>query len=161
MQPAFIRKLTAWPVPSGLRLPSSGRVLRRLLIGFCPQDKGRDQDSVCPADNDATGAGNVAAGSSPRRTGRTGSPDWLLRVEQLHLPTSVRSYRCLATTQCVNALLEGRIIDARRIAEGTEDFPIYLTRSLEKGRHWLLANARGKRRCGLVASSGARRLRAD
>src|SRR5215467_4015573 len=71
MQPAFIRKLTAWPVPSGLRLPSSGRVLRRPLIGFCPQDKGRDQDSVCPADNDATGAGNVAAGSSPRRTGRT------------------------------------------------------------------------------------------
>jgi hypothetical protein len=64
MQPAFIRKLTAWPVPSRLRLPSSGRALRRLLIGFCPQDKGRDQDSVCPADNDATGAGNAAAGSS-------------------------------------------------------------------------------------------------
>src|SRR5262249_32826019 len=39
MQPAFIRKLTAWPVPSRLRLPSSGPALRRLLIGFCPQDK--------------------------------------------------------------------------------------------------------------------------
>src|SRR5262249_45642852 len=39
MQPAVIRKLTAWPVPSRLRLPSSGRALRRLLIGFCPQDK--------------------------------------------------------------------------------------------------------------------------
>src|SRR6516225_7875209 len=38
-EPAFIRKLTAWPVPSRLRLPSSGRALRRLLIGFCPQDK--------------------------------------------------------------------------------------------------------------------------
>src|SRR5262249_39182576 len=36
-----IRKLTAWPLPSGLRLPSSGGVLRRLLIGFCPQDRTR------------------------------------------------------------------------------------------------------------------------
>ena len=57
MQPDFIRKLTAWPVPSGLRLPLSGRVLRRLLIGFCPQDKVVIRTRFCPADNDATGAG--------------------------------------------------------------------------------------------------------
>src|SRR5262249_36413654 len=41
-----------------------GRALGRLLIGFCPQDKVVSGDSVCPADNDATGAGNVAAGPS-------------------------------------------------------------------------------------------------
>ena len=58
------------------------------------------------------------------------SPDWLARDERLHLPTSVRSYRCLATTQWVNCLLEGRILDARQIAERTDDFPIYLRRSL-------------------------------
>jgi hypothetical protein len=82
------------------------------------------------------------------------TPEWLVRDERLHLPTSVRSYRCLATTQWVNALLESRIIDARQIAEGTDDFPVYLTRSLDNARHWLLENARGNRRCGLVASSG-------
>ena len=89
------------------------------------------------------------------------SPDWLVRDERLYLSTSVRSYPCLALTRWVNAVLEGRIVDARQIAEGTDDFPIYLTRSLEKARCWLLESARGNRRCGLVASSGARRLRAD
>jgi Schlafen group 3, DNA/RNA helicase domain len=89
------------------------------------------------------------------------SPDWLARDERLHLSASVRSYRCLAVTQWVNALLEGRIVDANQIAVSTEDFPIYLSRSLESARRWLLENARGTRRCGLVTSSGARRLRAD
>jgi hypothetical protein len=40
-------------------------------------------------------------------------------------------------------------------------FSIYLTRSLTTARRWLLENARGNRRCGLVATSGARRLRAE
>jgi Uncharacterized conserved protein (DUF2075) len=44
-----------------------------------------------------------------------------------------------------------------RCAGGTDDFPIYLTRSLEKACRWLLETARGNR----VASSDARRLRAD
>ena len=66
------------------------------------------------------------------------SPDWLVRDERLHLSTSVRSYRCLATTQWVNALLEARISDAHQVAEGTDGFPIYLTRSLEQARRWLL-----------------------
>jgi len=33
------------------------------------------------------------------------SPDWLVRDERLHLSTSVRSYRCLATTQWVGRKL--------------------------------------------------------
>ena len=36
-----------------------------------------------------------------------------------------------------------------------------LTRSLDDARTWLRRNGRGERRYGLVASSGARRLRAD
>jgi hypothetical protein len=88
-------------------------------------------------------------------------PEWLNRDKRLHLGIPVRSYCCLATTQWVNALLDGRIGDAREIAKRSDDFPIYLTRSLATARKWLLTNARGTRRCGLVASSGARRLRAD
>ena len=36
------------------------------------------------------------------------SPEWLDRDKRLHLEVSVRSYRCLAITKWVNALLEGR-----------------------------------------------------
>jgi hypothetical protein len=83
------------------------------------------------------------------------------RDKRLHLAISVRSYRCLATTQWVNAILDDRTEAACEIAETTDDFPIFLTRSLSTARAWLLENARGTRRCGLVATSGARRLRAE
>jgi hypothetical protein len=39
--------------------------------------------------------------------------------------------------------------------------PIVLTHSLDEGRDWLRSRTRGLRRCGLLASSGATRLRAD
>ena len=40
-------------------------------------------------------------------------------------------------------------------------YPVVLVRSPDIARKWLKDNARGERRFGLVASSGARRLRAD
>jgi hypothetical protein len=86
---------------------------------------------------------------------------WVTTDARLHLSASVRSYRCLATTRWVNALLDGRVEEALRIASDAADFPIFMTRSLDDARCWLLEKARGHRRCGLVASSGARRLRAD
>jgi hypothetical protein len=89
------------------------------------------------------------------------SPEWVARDERLHLSVSVRSYRCLATTQWVNAVLDGKIDQARRLAAASDEFPVYLTRNLNQARAWLRRNARGTRRCGLVASSGARRLRAE
>jgi hypothetical protein len=88
-------------------------------------------------------------------------PVWACADTDLHLGVSVRSYRCLAVTRWVNALLEGRIEDAKAIASDAQEFPIYLTRSLATAREWLRKNTRGSRRCGLTASSGARRLRAE
>jgi hypothetical protein len=89
------------------------------------------------------------------------TPDWVKLDKSLHLGVSIRSYRCLATTQWVNELLEGNISEAKAVARQTEEFPILFTRSLSTARNWLRENARGTRRCGLVASSGARRLRAE
>jgi hypothetical protein len=89
------------------------------------------------------------------------SPEWVVRDPQLHLRVTVRSYRCLVVTQWVNALLEGSIEQARYLAREAEEFPVFLTRDLDRARAWLRRNARGTRRCGLVASSGARRLRAE
>ncbi len=40
-------------------------------------------------------------------------------------------------------------------------YPIILTRSLDEARRWLKQESRGFRRYGLLASSGARRLRAE
>jgi Uncharacterized conserved protein (DUF2075) len=108
---------------------------------------------------DIVTGGEATAWQSLFATGT--SPDWVERDKRLHLSTSVRSYRCLAITQWVNNLLEGQIASARQIAQDTDDFPVYVTRSLEKARRWLLESARGNRRCGLVTTSGARRLRGD
>ncbi len=50
--------------------------------------------------------------------------------------------------------------DASELTSTFDSFPILLTRNLARARQWLQENTRGERRCGLVASSGAARLRA-
>ena len=79
---------------------------------------------------------------------------------RLHLAVSTRSYRW-DTTAWVNSLLQGDLDRAASLAQSASGFPIYLTRSLATARQWLTENTRGMRRCGLVASSGARRLVAE
>ncbi len=78
----------------------------------------------------------------------------------LHLRTSNRSLRAERLAQWVNFLLEGNAAAAAdlRVAER---FPLFLTRSLERARQHLRVHSKGLDRCGLVASSGAARLRAE
>lgn len=80
---------------------------------------------------------------------------------QLHLGVSVRSFRCEAISRWVSLTLDGHIGEAKRLADETAEFPIHLTRNLAEMRAALTSEARGSRHVGLVASSGARRLRAD
>ena len=78
----------------------------------------------------------------------------------LHLNVNIRSYRTDRLANWVEAVLSGRRSDAAAHTEQLQRrFPIVLTRSLDTARRWLRANTRGERRCGLVASSGAVRLR--
>lgn len=85
----------------------------------------------------------------------------VIRVDPaMHLPVSIRSFRAEAMTDWVNAVLSGEADKASRIKETFSDLPIALTRSLERARAWLVERTRGLRRCGLVTSSGALRLRA-
>ncbi len=88
-------------------------------------------------------------------------PSWAEIDPHLHLAASVRSYRCEALPRWVNAVLAADEKKARSTADATSEFPVYLTRDLEVARSWLRKNTRGQRRCGLVASSGAKRLRAE
>ena len=78
----------------------------------------------------------------------------------LHLQVALRSYRAEKLTQWVEAVLENRPEEARAVLKRSlGEYPIVITRSLKEARAWLNTMRRGSRRSGLIASSGARRLR--
>src|SRR5258708_12051541 len=80
--------------------------------------------------------------------------------EFLHLPVSVRSYRAESVSAWVNAVVAGDAPAASTVASKVKEFPIVLTRVLTQAKAWLRESTRGFRRCGLLARSGALRLRA-
>jgi hypothetical protein len=79
----------------------------------------------------------------------------------LQLMVPLRSFRSQHVSAWVDRVLDGNAVEAASLANQLGLYPIMLTRSLEAARQWLRNNGRGKRRFGLVASSSARRLRAD
>jgi len=79
----------------------------------------------------------------------------------LHLDINLRSFRAQNFTEWVDAILSGDSKKAATIIPKLENFPFALTRSLATARTWLREKARGKQHAGLVASSGALRLRAN
>ncbi|MHA4868402.1 DUF2075 domain-containing protein [Duganella sp. PWIR1] len=80
---------------------------------------------------------------------------------ELQLSVPMRSYRSPKLSQWVNHVLAGDIDAALATAMELGAYPLYVTRSLPKAKQWLKGHAKGHRRYGLLASSGARRLRAD
>jgi Uncharacterized conserved protein (DUF2075) len=72
-----------------------------------------------------------------------------------------RSYRSPHLSAWVDLVLEGGEHDAAAAVKLLGEYPVYRTRSLSAARSWLRQTARGLRRTGLLASSGARRLRAN
>jgi hypothetical protein len=83
------------------------------------------------------------------------------READLCLSVPLRSYRSPAVSDWVAAVLDGNSPAAQRHARRLTEYPIILTRSLARAKSWLREHGRGERRYGLLASSGARRLRAD
>lgn len=79
----------------------------------------------------------------------------------LELNVPLRSFRSPALSRWVSLVLDGKVAEARELAAGIGDYPIVVTRSIDFARKWLKKRVRGERRFGLVASSGARRLRAE
>lgn len=87
-------------------------------------------------------------------------PGRLEVVDDLHLSTSVRSYRSEAISDLVQQILDGETqAAAEYVARVSADYPIVLTRDLDVARKWLRWKARGSERYGIVASSGALRLK--
>jgi len=90
------------------------------------------------------------------------SPDNVEVIENndLHLGVSIRSYKAEELSNWVNLVLTNQSTEAFAVYnEKLSNYKIVLTRDLDKARKWLKSKCKGSRRMGLVASSGARRLR--
>jgi len=80
--------------------------------------------------------------------------------KHLHLAVSIRSFRAEKLSDFVGAVVAGELDAARDLYERIKaTYPIKLTRDLAAARAWLRHQARGSERVGLVASSGASRLK--
>lgn len=90
-----------------------------------------------------------------------GPADWLTLDPDLDLAVPIRSIRSADGAPWVDAVLAGDRDRATMIARGADALPYLLTRDLDAMRRGLRALARGTRRGGLVASAGAKRLRAE
>lgn len=78
----------------------------------------------------------------------------------LHLGVSLRSFRSEKLSAFVKDILDIKISESKIIFQSLiKTYPIVITRNLETAKTWLKNNARGFERYGLVASSGALRLR--
>jgi len=81
-------------------------------------------------------------------------------LEEFHLDNPTRQFRGKAVARWAECILSRHSIGAREAQSANESYPIASTRSLETAKTWLRAQARGSERYGLLASSGAKRLRA-
>lgn len=78
----------------------------------------------------------------------------------LHLATSMRSFRAESLSRFVREVLDVERESAQQTLRGvSERYPIKLTRSLDEAKQWLREQARGSERYGIVVSSHADRLK--
>jgi hypothetical protein len=82
--------------------------------------------------------------------------------KDLHLEMSMRSFRSESVSLFINQLLDLKVEDAKSTLNELkkDNYPIVLTRSLERAKQWLQRKKRGNERMGLLASSKGERLKA-
>lgn len=79
-------------------------------------------------------------------------------VPDLHLSTSIRSFRSEHVSRFVKALLDIDVGTAAALRSGLERYPIVLTRDFGLAKQWLRDRARGSERFGIVAAAKSYRL---
>lgn len=85
---------------------------------------------------------------------------WIERNTDLHLSVSMRSFRSENVSAFVKALLDVDKVNASELHRRvSERYPIAVTRDFGAAKRWIRSHARGSERYGLVASSGAQRLK--
>ena len=81
--------------------------------------------------------------------------------DELHLSTSMRSFRAENVSLLVKKVLDLETDQAQKIFNKSviKKYPMVLTRNLDTAKDWLRSQARGSERYGIVVSSRAERLR--
>ena len=97
--------------------------------------------------------------TDPRQ--RLGTLTGLQTIAALHLDVPLRQIRNPTAAAWVDLILAGNANAAWAMAKNAGEVPFLLTRDPMPMRSWLRTHARGLRRAGLLASSGAARLRAE
>lgn len=82
-----------------------------------------------------------------------------VRAPDLHLATSIRSFRAERLSDFVGHVIDGNAAEAQRVKEELPSYPLFITRDLGAARRWLRSQRRGTERAGLLASSNAARLK--
>ena len=81
---------------------------------------------------------------------------------ELHLATSVRSFRTPDLAAFVKAVLDADTQNAKNLYQRIKDkYPIVITRDLNKAKDWVREHCQGTTRYGLLSSSGALRLKPE
>lgn len=106
-------------------------------------------------------SGTLQAGSSLFPEAEDVPTNRVSNNPDFHLAVAKRSFRAELLSDWVEFVLSGLPDEASRVMESLQRYPIVMTRDLSRAREWLRERTRGLRRCGLLASSGARRLRQD
>ncbi|MFK7032689.1 DUF2075 domain-containing protein [Flavobacterium oreochromis] len=83
------------------------------------------------------------------------------KKDELHLSVSLRSFRSAQLSSFIQEIINNDISKAKNIYQEfiQKDYPIRITRDLSKARAWLNKKALGTERTGIIASSGAIRLK--
>ncbi|HOY40584.1 MAG TPA: DUF2075 domain-containing protein, partial [Chitinophagales bacterium] len=84
-----------------------------------------------------------------------------IKKDELHLSVSLRSFRSAQLSNFIQEVINNDIEKAKSIYHDyiKKDYPIKITRDLDSAREWLKEKAKGFERYGIIASSGAIRLR--
>lgn len=83
-------------------------------------------------------------------------------IDELHLKTSVRSFRADKQCQFVDNLLDNNPEKAKSVYEEiAKKYPVFITRDINKAKKWAKEKVRGSQRCGVLACSSAQRLKPE
>lgn len=90
------------------------------------------------------------------------SCDRCYQIDELHLKTSIRSFRADKQCQFVDSLLENNLEKAGEVYKIiSEKYPVYITRNFDTAKKWVRSQVRGSQRSEVLACSSAQRLRPE
>lgn len=84
------------------------------------------------------------------------------QIDELHLKTSIRSFRADKQCQFVDFLLDNNPRRAMELYQQIKaKYPVYITRDYTQAKTWVRAQVRGSQRSGVLACSSAQRLKPE